>query len=282
MKRRQFLTLGATAGVGASLLRSSTSAAAQSPEWRPDGLSSIGRFGVLTPDFDPVPESEMSAMAPSGVSIHGARVPRQEGGARAFANPPHVDDAVGQLVALAPRAILFAYTSSSYALGVAAESAMRARLEKRAQSIPVLLTCQAATLALRQLRAQRVALIHPPWFSEEVNAQGRSYFESQRFEVLACTRLTPSRSFTEVSPAEVYEWVRRNMPERAEAVFIGGNGLRSVGAIHALEEALRKPVLTANQVLLWRALRLVGASAKVIQYGRIFGEGPPATAGGAS
>ena len=282
MKRRQFLTLGATAGVGASLLRSSTSASAQSPKWRPDGLSSIGRFGVLTPDFDPVPESEMSAMAPRGVSIHGARVPRQEGGARAFADPPHVHDAVRQLVALAPRAILFAYTSSSYALGVAAESAVRARLEKRAQGIPVLFTCQAATLGLRELGARRVAIISPPWFSEDVNAQGRSYFESQGFDVLACTRLAPSRSFAEVAPAEVFEWTRRHVPERAEAVFIGGNGMRSVGAIHALEETLRKPVLTANQGLLWQALRLVGASAKVTQYGRIFGEGPPATAGGAS
>ena len=48
------------------------------------------------------------------------------------------------------------------------------------------------------------------------------------------------------------------MPERAEAVFIGGNGLRAVGVIKALEEALNRPVLTANQVAFWQALVLMG------------------------
>jgi maleate cis-trans isomerase len=66
--------------------------------------------------------------------------------------------------------------------------------------------------------------------------------------VVLCARLTPGRSFTEVDPAEVYEWVRTKTPPQADAVFIGGNGLRTVGAIHALETVLRRPVLTANQV----------------------------------
>lgn len=276
MKRRQFITLGAVAGIGTRLLRSSASHAAQGSEWRPDGLGSVARIGVLTPDFDPVPESEMSAMAPQGVSIHAARVRRQQGGARTFAEPPHVDSAVEQLVGLAPRVILFAYTSSSYALGAGSDDSVRARLQSRSQNIPILLTCPAATEALRSLGARRVALIHPPWFTEEVNAQGLDYFRSQGFEVVLSARISPPRSFTEVPPAEVYEWTRRNVPGQAEAVFIGGNGLRAVGVIHALEEGLRKPVLTANQVLFWQALRLVGAASKVTQYGGIFTETQPA------
>jgi maleate isomerase len=83
--------------------------------------------------------------------------------------------------------------------------------------------------------------------------------------------MTPAREFTEVSAEEVYEWTRTNVPRQAEAVFIGGNGLRAVGAIHALEETLGRPVLTANQVLLWEALRGIGLSSKVKEYGRVFG-----------
>jgi maleate isomerase len=93
------------------------------------------------------------------------------------------------------------------------------------------------------------------------------YFRAQGFEVVLCVRMTPARQFTEVLPAEVYEWVRTNVPRQAEAIFIGGNGLRAIGAIHALEENLRRPVLTANQVALWEALRLVGTTSKVVQYG---------------
>src|SRR3954464_7016104 len=139
MNRRQFFSRSGAAAIAAPLFR--VSAAAQHSEWRRDGAASLARFGVLTPDFDPVPESEMSAMAPAGVSIHGARMRRQPGGARAFAEPPGVDDAVELLAAAAPRAILFAYTSSSYALGAASDDSVQARLENRSGKIPVLLTC---------------------------------------------------------------------------------------------------------------------------------------------
>ena len=62
------------------------------------------------------------------------------------------------------------------------------------------------------------------------------------------------------------------MPAAAEAVVIGGNGFRAVGTIAALERQLERPVLTANQALLWAALRAAGAStAAVSGYGRIFG-----------
>ena len=54
----------------------------------------------------------------------------------------------------------------------------------------------------------------------------------------------------------------------------GASGLRAIGAIHALEKALRRPVLTANQVLLWQALGLVGVASKVTQYGRVFTRQP--------
>jgi len=237
-------------------------------------MGSVARIGVLTPDSDPVPESEMSAMAPHGISIHGSRVGREPGFPRAFAQPPFVDTAVELLAGLAPRVILFAFTSSSYALGADTDKAVRARLEARSGKIPVLFTCPAATEALRILGARRIVLIHPPWFTEDMNAQGANYFGSQGFDVVRSTRISPSRSFTEVPPAEVYEWTKLNVPDQADAVFIGGNGLRAIGAIHALEKALRRPVLTANQVLLWQALGLVGVASKVTQYGRVFTRQP--------
>ena len=56
----------------------------------------------------------------------------------------------------------------------------------------------------------------------------------------------------------------------ADAVFIGGNGLRAIGTIRALEERLRRPVLSANQVLFWQALREIGARAKASRYGTVF------------
>jgi maleate isomerase len=269
VKRRQFISLASIAAIGTPLISAAKVPATEGVRWQPDGVGSMARIGVLTPDFDPVPESEMWAMAPQGLSIHASRVMWNHDAA-SFAQPPHVDHATEQLVGLRPQAIIYAFTSSSYALGAAADDPLRVRLEKRADGVPVVLTCQAATEALRSFEARRIALIQPPWFSEEVNAKGRDYFRSQGFEVVLCTRLTPARSFTEVAPSEVYQWVTANVPLQAQAVFIGGNGLRAIGTIQALEHDLGKPVLTANQVSLWKALRLVGSTSMPTQYGRVF------------
>jgi len=250
--------------------------AAESPQWLPDGVGSIGRIGVLTPDTDPVPESEMWAMVPPGVSIHAARVRWQRGKPMTFADPPNVDEAVELLARVAPRVILYGFTSSSYTLGAKADEQLRLRLEMRAQNIPVILTCRAAIEAFRLLKASRIALIHPPWFSESANALGKNYFAAEGFQVLLCKRITPLRAMQEeVSPMDVFDWVTKSVPPAAEVVFLSGNGLRAVGTIQALEESLGTPVLTANQVLLWKALRLLEVTDKVTKYGVIFSSHPP-------
>jgi maleate isomerase len=52
---------------------------------------------------------------------------------------------------------------------------------------------------------------------------------------------------------------------------IAGNGFRAVGVIDALETKLDRPVLSANQVLLWAALMASGADPAIVKgYGRLF------------
>ena len=65
---------GAVAAIEAPSLTLPTLPGTQRSHWQPDGVGSLARMGVLTPDFDPVPESEMWAMAPHGVSVHASRV----------------------------------------------------------------------------------------------------------------------------------------------------------------------------------------------------------------
>jgi maleate isomerase len=220
-------------------------------------------------------QSEMWAMSPEGVSVHASRVPRAAGSGGSFAAPPHVDIAAELLAGLAPRAIAYGYTSSSYAQGAGADDAFRARLEVRTQGVPVVLTAPAASEALHILGARRVALIHPPWWTEEVSEKGKEYFRTHGFDLVYCARMQPTRPrITEVPPAEVYEWARTHVPRQADALFIGGNGLRAIGAIQALEEALGRPVLTANQVVFWQALRVARIAPQSAHYGRIFSVKP--------
>jgi maleate isomerase len=165
---------------------------------------------------------------------------------------------------------MFAFTSSSYFLGAAGDEALRIRLERVASGIPVILAAEAASAALRAVSARRVAIIHPPWFSEETNDRGGAYFQGQGFEVVSCARLLPLREFQEVPPSEVHRWVATAVPKEAEAVLIAGNGMRAVGVISALEDTLSRPVLTANQVTFWGALKRVGKFPQVSEFGRLF------------
>lgn len=271
MNRRHFLARSGLAVAGVSAGLHISARASESRRWQPDGAGVLARVGVLTPDFDPVPESEMSAMAPAGISIHGSRVFRDRNETpAAFAEAHHVDAAADRFAELRPHAVVLAYTGSSYALGADADAPTQARLQEHTRGIPVVLTCQAATDALQAFGAKRIALIHPPWFSQEVSDQGTAYFSSRGFQVVRCTRVLPVRSFTEVRPAEVFEWVRDNVPREADAVFVGGNGMRAVGAIRELEAVLRRPVLTANQVSFWAALRIAKVHVNIRNYGRIF------------
>lgn len=56
----------------------------------------------------------------------------------------------------------------------------------------------------------------------------------------------------------------------AEAILVPDTALHTVEWLGELESALGKPVLTANQVTMWEALRLVGALRRVPDLGNLF------------
>jgi maleate isomerase len=251
--------------------------------WQPDGWAFRARLGVLVPHAAIGTESELSAMIPDGVSLHSARVPlgvMRAGGvmdptialepARAFAEPPLVDEAAALLATAPLHAIGFAFTSSSYVRGAADDERLRQRLEARTRGIPVAITATSAVLALRALGVSRVALVDPPWFSPELTALGAAYFRDQGIAVVSAAATGLPSEQRAIHPGQLYEWVKTHAPADAEAIFIGGNGFRAVGVIAALEEDLRLPVVTANQALCWHLLRLTGTRAPVIGYGRLF------------
>jgi maleate isomerase len=190
--------------------------------------------------------------------------------ARAFGEPPQVDEAAETLAAMPLHSICFGFTSSSYLSGAAAEQAMIQRLQERTRGIPVAVPCAAGVLALKTLGVTRLALVDPPWFPEEMTAKGKEYFESQGADVVfaACAGL-PSGQYM-VHPGLLFEWLIANVPTSADAIFVGGNGFRSIGVIKAIEEDLGLAMLTSNTAAFWLALGMAGTRAPVSNYGRIF------------
>jgi maleate isomerase len=189
-------------------------------------------------------------------------------------------DEAAELVAATPISVIaYAFTSSSYLLGPEGDAALKSRLETCTRGIPIVIPCPAVILALRALRRSRLAIVHPPWFPPQLDQLGADYFRKQGCEVVyAAAAVGLPASQSSIGPAQVYEWVRTHVPDNADAVFLGGGGLRAIAAIQALEDTLARPVLSANQVLFWHALCLARVDEPIARYGQIFGRALPEAA----
>ena len=202
-------------------------------------------IGVLTPHATAGPDAEFPRMAPrhvrtvvsrirppvSSISGHG-EPPTSPDGLRALATPAAINEAASALPGYV-EVLAVASTSSGYAIGYDAESALLERLRER-WGVPVCGTSPSAVSALRSHRVQRISLVHPPWFGRSLNRLGAAYFQSRGFEVVDAHLADLPDDPDRIEPAMVVEWVSQHVSHRAEAVVIGGNGFRAARAIHEL------------------------------------------------
>jgi maleate isomerase len=241
-------------------------------------------IGVLTPHAAAGAEVELPDMAPRRVVTRVARVeapggdphtpgepPTSPSGLLALTVPSALDDAAATFGGGSVDAIGYASTSTGYALGSDAEAVMLRCLSQR-WGLPVAGTSLAAGAALRALRVRRVALVHPPWFSDELNHPGAACFGGQGFEVVSSESAGLPNDPAHIEPGAVVEWISRHLGDEAEAVFIGGTGFRAARAIEVLEARAGRPVLESNQVLLWSILSRRETDIEVTGYGRLFGQ----------
>lgn len=240
-------------------------------------------LGVMTPHAAAGPEVEWPAMAGEQLVVRVARVPAPGGTRNAPAAPP---TSAARLRAIATPAALslvaetealdsvsaigYASTTTAYVIGPDAERNLLEQVSHR-REVPIAGTAIATTTAFQAFDVDRVALLHPPWFDSEMTDLGAAYFRSQGFDVVASTsvdlNITPQRA----DPDEVASWISRHITESAQALFIGGNGFRVASIIDRLERGVGRPVLTANQVLLWYLLRHLTTPGHVYGYGSLFG-----------
>lgn len=249
-----------------------------------DGWDAPVRIGAVVPHADVGPECELGAMAAGRISIHAGRLhfaAMRAGGemdetiphdpVAAFAQPPFVDRVVESLAASPLDAVALAFTSSAYKHGPDGERALIRRLAPAARDLPVTSTCTAAAAALAAVEAKRIALVNPPWFDADLDAEGAAYFWALGFDVVHSAPCGLPSGQKHITPQGLFDWVAKVSRESgADTVVIGGNGQRAVGIIAAVEKELGITLLTANQLILWHALRLVGRDAGIRGYGRLF------------
>ena len=80
----------------------------------------------------------------------------------------------------------------------------------------------AAVEALRACGLHRQALIHPPWFRDEVTQAGTTYFRDHGFDVVHAGSVEPARGFSEVHAGEWYQWAPKRCRPRQTLSFEAG------------------------------------------------------------
>ncbi|WP_052848309.1 aspartate/glutamate racemase family protein [Streptomyces avicenniae] len=218
--------------------------------------------GVVAP-FDFALDRELWRWVPDHVSLHLTRTPFVPVEvsldlARMVSEHETLRAAVGTLNAVAPEAVAYACTSGSFVSGVAGERAMSAAMTQ-AGGIPAVTTSGALLDALRELDARRIAVVTP--YTKSVTDALEDYLAEAGIEVTGRSYLGLTREIWRVPYRDVVDMARRAVDGGPDALFISCTNLPTYDVIPQLEAELRMPVLSANQVTVWAALRALGTSA---------------------
>ena len=164
-----------------------------------------------------------------------------------------------------PDVVVYACTSGSF--GCAAGPEQQAAEMAAAAGVPAINTTQAFGAAVRELGVQRVAVAGT--YPAATVALFAAYLRRHGVAVLAqsALNLPTGDAVTELPAAEVHRFIASGDDPAAEAVLVPDTALTTTQHIAGLEGELGKPVLTANQVTVWYALRVAGVAARVPGFG---------------
>jgi maleate isomerase len=236
---------------------------------RPEGEGepmAPARIGVIVP-FDMALDREYWQLVPEDVSLHVTRLgivdlPYGPAHARQVADPDGLVAATRTLVRIAPRVVAFGCASASFVDGLAGEARIRRAIE--GAGVPRAVTPSGALLeALADLGARRVALGTP--YEDDLGDRLADFLAEGGLEPgrPVNLRYDDEEDIVAASAAVVTDLAERAMFPGADALFLACTNLPTVPLLPALRRRLGVPVLSANQVLVWSALRHAGVVSPI-------------------
>jgi maleate isomerase len=222
------------------------------------------RIGLIVP-FDFALDREYWQYAGADASLHITRTPYQGGSVSlevvtAVADLAAVTEATRSLVKIAPEVIAFACTSGSFVHGIDGERQLRETM-LRAGARAAMTTSGALVEALRTLDIHRLAVGTP--YVEAIGRRLTVFLEAAGFEPVSLMNIGLQDGISDVGDAEVIGLAERAVRPGAEALFLSCTNLPTAHLLTPLEQRLGIPVLSANQVTMWAALRMAGAHAAI-------------------
>lgn len=228
----------------------------------PPELSVIGPqlgIGVVAP-FDFALDWELWRWALPGATLYITRTPYLETHvsvemAEQVSEKEAVRRATRDVLTAEPRVVVYACTSGSFVKGRTGEWELQAAMI--GAGAPDAATTSGALLeALDVLGVQNIAVATP--YLPSVTDRLHDFLSEAGRSVVTSAHLGLSSYIWKVPYSDVWDLAMSADDDKAEALFLSCTNLPTYDLIEPLEQALGKPVLTANQVTIWAALRRLG------------------------
>ena len=180
-------------------------------------------------------------------------------------------DGVAQLAPENPDAVMWACTSGSFVFGPEGARDQASGVAAVA-GVPASSTSIAFVDAARHLGVRRVAVAAS--YPDDVAQHFVRVLEAGGVEVVAMGShgIFTAAEVGTLEPERVVAMVTAADHPDAEAVLVPDTAMHTLAIISELEAAVGKPVLTANQVTVWKGLQLLGPVPHLPGLGALFGE----------
>lgn len=228
------------------------------------------RIGLIVLSNDYATERDFMNMRPGDeVAVFVSRVPNTAA-CTVETLPemaPHITTAASLLVPDGRLdAVAYSCTSGTVVMGF---EAICARIHAARPGVACITPITASLDALNRFGANRLAVLTP--YIDDVNAAIAAHLEAHGRSIAGFTSFhIEDNEEMACLPAEaIYQAALEADRPDAEALFISCTAIRAVDVVERIEQALGKPVVTANQAMFWQALRAAGYQAPVEGYGRL-------------
>lgn len=230
---------------------------------------SRAKIGLVIPSNNTVIEPELWAMRPPGVTVHGNRILTRGNTPEGIVEmEKSAARAVSELKAGQMDVVVYACLATSLVKGLPWTREV-ARQITAETGIPATTAATATLDALLSLGIQRVAIATP--YTDRIQAFVPGFVAEFGLDLVATRNLGVQNSLElwKIPGEELRAFVRSVDSPRAEALCIVATDLPTIGEIAALERELGKPVVTTNQAILWKALRLAGVDEPIKGFGSL-------------
>ncbi len=234
-----------------------------------------GRFGILVPFTNTNLEPDMALMRPDGVSLHFARI----GGYEEDKIPDEkqmqslgtadLDEPLNLLMGVKPDVVFYGCTSATLTHGPEFDHLLAQKI--KSQSGAETVTAAGALLnALTTFQADQIGFASP--YVEAINDMAIGFLAKSGVTTVARSELDvvlDNKGQGALEPDAVFELGLKADHPQAQVLVLSCTDMRSVEVIARLEAAVKKPVITSNQAMLYQALQLLDYNEPITGFGKL-------------